>query len=294
MRAALLCLLLSPLVQGMIVGLSTCDSANGPFSLDIVDPRKGNFKKIADVADGISGTSALRDESTVLFSTVLASPFRSYLTALDINTRDTQQVGPFPNLWFVSIGIDKVTEQTFVLALSMTEKTDFLLYEFLADQTLREMIELPGNDYGFLNAYSSSKHIFFVFTTTTTREESSNVLAVDTAEQGKILYNVSVGFSIQSMVYDDTADVLYVWGADSTRTAMLVSVDYTTGETLETFFASDTFTAGAACINEADKIIYSTLIDRPSNRPTILSLELSSGYTNHTTASREPITLSFL
>lgn len=293
--ALLLCLLLSP-VQGGIVSLSAENYLEQPpYQLDSVDPLTGKFTNITDLDDPsypMPTCSAVQNNNTIVYCNVFPGNFSSSLVTMDLSTGKIIQVSkPYRWLSFFSIAFDKVTHQTFAIGVNLTVIST--LYEVLPDQTLREMAVIPGANFG---TFSSSKHIFFLAMTPFIKPFTKHVVAMGTSgqQEGKILYNVSVDFWIHSMVFDDTFDVLYVWGSNATHHAILVSLDYTTGKFLKTFVESTTLFAGPICtINAEGSTLYSFLYDQNSNHSVIHSVDLASGKTSQAPAKRFAMTMNF-
>lgn len=156
------------------------------------------------------------------------------------------------------------------------------LFEVLADQTLEEISDLTVG-LAMTVAYSSSEQILFYVP----RDSRSNLLSMD--QQGNILFDVPLAFEMRSMVFDDTSGVLYAWGVDPAETShlMFMSVDYTTGQSIKTFYETHSLTAGpSTCIDEFGAVVYTSMWDKQKQQDVFLSLNLNTGsftqaYTDH-------------
>lgn len=266
--------LLLPLVQGTILSIATQNPNSEPplFEIDTVDPLTGKFTKIVDLApDGTPANCvALRNDNTLVYCTEFnaSKAGGSCLTTVDLSTKQIQQGQRYTNFWFVDLGFDKVTNQTFTLGFNGSTN-DYHVYEVLPNQTLRDLVLVPRPQFAGAGTYSSSKHIFFL--------NMDLLVAVGTVgeQAGKILYTVDVSSVIvENLVYDDTFGVLYAWAYDyADHVTLLVSLDYTTGKLTNTFYTSTTQHFGLpACVDKTGYVIYTFLVDQPSNHSTILAL----------------------
>lgn len=267
--------LLIPLVQGTILSIATQNPNSEPplFEIDTVDPLTGKFTKIVDLPpDGIPANCvALRNDNTLVYCTEFNASSKtggSCLTTVDLSTKQIQQGQRYTNFWFVDLGFDKVTNQTFTLGFNGSTN-DYHVYEVLPNQTLRDMVLVPRPQFVGAGTYSSSKHIFFL--------NMDLLVAVGTVgeQAGKILYAVDVSSVIvENLVYDDTFGMLYAWAYDyANRATLLVSLDYTTGKLTNTFYTSITQHFGLpVCVDKTGYAIYTFLVDQPGNRSVILDL----------------------
>jgi len=150
----------------------------------------------------------------------------------------------------------------------------------LKNETLRQVLQLPGIVQVAINAYSSSKHIFFLTVQVEEPDFGNNVLAVSTVGQGKVLSNVWVDQGLEAMAYDDVKGILYAWGADENFAGILMSLDYMTGKPIRKIYQSVTLSAngGTATINPTGTMMYSSLLKyQEQNKPVFHILNLSSG-----------------
>lgn len=291
-RPALLLFLLLTLVQGKIVSIATKSVVREPpYELDSLDPLTGQFTKIVDLGADEPGDATLRNDNTIVYSTLLGT--ETGLTTVDLSTGKIQVGRHFDELLINGVAFDKVTNQTFVTAFNMTSARNQLMEVLLPNLTLRKMAEVTG--ILDRNAYSSSKHILFLIVESGT-PFVSYLAAVGTvgAQEGKVLSNVSVALALSTLVYDDTFGVLYAWAYDgSAQNGIVVSLDYTTGKVLKTLFHATPLSTGPACINSAGSTLYSFLRDdRASNQSVIHSLDLSSGKATQVPATHHVMTLS--
>lgn len=285
----LLCLL--PLVQGVIVSLSLKNYLfEPPFQIDFVDPLTGKSTKIANLStDARPLCAALRNDNTIVYGAVFSTK-ESCLINVDLSTGKIQEGQRYPSYFFTNLAFDTVTNQTFVTSSGTSNS----LFELLRNQTLRKIVDFPEFFYSDISTYSSSKHVFFLLAGSGT-PSVSKLLAVGTvgAQEGKTLYNVPVALGVNSLAFDDTLGVLYAWGYDDTYRAILVSLDFTTGKILKTFFESSTlFASPAVCINKEGTTIYSSMYDKPHNASVFLTLELSESKATLVPAERYAMTMS--
>lgn len=282
MRAStpsLLLLLLLPLVEGAIVSItvSTDFKPTPSYEIDYLDPLTGQFTKIADAVfpqDGVPTCGVLRDDNTVVSGTQFPN-LDACLTTVYLSTGVIETGRHYPASYFNNVAYDKVTKQTFVTVLSNNDIHG--LYELLPGQALRKMNDFPVEELTDTSAYSSSKHFFFLVKPNGKLNDTLFAVSTVGAQEGQTIYNVSVlGISMFALVYDDAFGVLYLWGASPTNPATLMSVDFTTGVILKTFYRSSFVAAANACVNKEGTMIYSTVYT-PMSTAVIHSLELSSG-----------------
>lgn len=250
-------------------------TADKALEIDTVDPRTGQFTQIVALDPNYLGPIVFRkNDNTAMLAPVLPS-LESYLVTVNLLTGKTQEGPHRPDLFFICLAFDNSTSQTFALVVNTTGVLFSQLYEIFPNQTLRKMsLPIPGLSGQNSSTYSSSKHVFFFVPADANRLLS--VLTVGDRE-GTILYNVSLAFQIQSMAFDDTFGVLYAWGANSTHRTIFMSVDYTTGNPIKTFFVSSTLSAGEACVDKSGTVAYSSLLDESTGVFVIHTLDLSSG-----------------
>jgi hypothetical protein len=269
--------------QSLIISTATRSlESTSQFELDSVD-LTGKHTKIVEL-DTVGGLlpncGVLRNDNTVVFCSLCPAPFfaDSCLTSVDAATGKVQFEQHYPILVIDNIGFDRLTNQTFVGAYNETSKTNFMFE--LKNETLHQVLKLPGIVQVAINAYSSSKHIFFLTVQVEEPDFGNNILAVSTVGQGKVLSNVWVDQGLEAMAYDDVAGILYAWGADSTYAGILMSLDYMTGKPIRKIYQSVTLSAngGTATLNPTGTLMFSSLLKyQEENKPVFHILNLSSG-----------------
>jgi len=269
-------------VQSLIISTATRSlESTSTFELDSVD-LNGKHTKIVEM-DTVGGLlpncGILRNDNTVAFCSLCPAPFfaDSCLTSVDATTGKIIFEQHYP-LVIDNIGFDSVTNQTFINAYNETLKKNFMFE--LKNETLRQVLQLPGIVQVAINAYSSSKHIFFLTVQVEEPDFGNNVLAVSTVGQGKVLSNVWVDQGLEAMAYDDVKGILYAWGADENFAGILMSLDYMTGKPIRKIYQSVTLSAngGTATINPTGTMMYSSLLKyQEQNKPVFHILNLSSG-----------------
>lgn len=279
---ALLCFLLLPLVQGTMLAFSATSLSNAPpYELNSLDPLTGKFEHIAELGNDEPACGVLLYGDTVVYSLDRTGP-EDHLNTVSLPSGQVVVGKSYPGFNFFNLGFDVATNRSFVYAYNSTQSQSYL-FELLPNQTLRAMVPLMGTN-SFEGTYSSSMHLFFAVT--------DRLQVVSTVHE-KLLYSVPIALSEPcTLVYDDTAGVLYAWSYDNTRSAFLVSLDYTTGNIIGIVFESSTLSTGPAervptCINKG--AIYTILLGPTS--PVIHVLDLSTGNATQTPIDRYTMTL---
>lgn len=271
-----------------------------PYEIAIMDPLTGRSKMIVDLGD-TSPTCGLQNDNTFVYGTLDSLEAFFFLTTVDLSTGETQEGKHYPDVWFTNIGFfdqNNKASKTFVIGASLIITADRFktLYELLPDQTLREIAMIPSELNG-IGTYSPSKQMFFLVSLEKGEEPFvSSVLAVSTAKdsEGKVLFNVSAPLYISTLVHDDTLGVLYAWGFDFSRNALLVSLDFTSGKILRTFFQSTALFAGPACaVNKEGSSLYASLKDLRSSRAVIVTVDLNGGNATQVFSDRFVRMMSF-
>lgn len=297
MRVAL-CFLLPLLANGVIIGVASQTQID--FEIDSMDVN-GNHTKILDL-EHVSTAATLRNDNTLVYCTEVlsssgggdATTGYSFLSTVDLATKQTKKGPHFHHLYFGNLEFDKLTAQTFTIAFNASTNLTSM-FEVLSDGTLMEMLQISASgdlDPDVPSTYSSSKHIFFLAAANWSIGAPQNLLAMSTVGQPKILYNVSIPVWISSMAFDDIAGVLYLLGTSSTAT-ILFSLDYTSGQPIRTFYQTTAFDPDNVCINSAGTELYSTLYDLKKKHPVLHTLQVATGNFTIININRYFLTMNF-
>lgn len=292
----------APVINALsIISTATQDlSSSSKFELDSVDYVTGKHTKIVDldtVGGLINNGGVLRNDGSVVFVSLCPAPFYadSCLTSVDVkNHGKILWEHHFP-LVIDNIGYDKQSDQTFVNGYNQTSKTNFVFE--LKNESLYEFLPLPGLVQVAINAFSSSKHIFFLTLQVETPKFGNNLIAISTESRGKVLSNVWVEQGLEAMVYDDVKGVLYTWGADSQYAGILMSLDYTSGKPIRHIYQSLPLSAngGTATLSPDGALMFSSLLKyQEDERPVFHILNLTSGNASVIDTNLYLLSMSFI
>lgn len=178
-----------------------------------------------------------------------------------------------------NVGFDAQLNRLFFGGFNMTQQRNYV-YEISylePEQGPRVLVSVPGIVQVAINAYSSSRHLFFL--TLQMGAGGQNLVVVDVVGQ-RIAYNVTVEQGLETLAYDDVSQTLFMWAATEVWAAALYKLNYTTGNVLgEPIYTSETLSSNEAAVlyDPTAETMYAQLMDfQNSNWPSWVAVNIKT------------------